>query len=145
MGDVEQIVDEIRQIVTQYKKEVPQRGRAWPASIRERVITLSRLEVSNSEISAKTGIPVPTVYIWTSGKIFNKRSKPSNSGEFVSVDVIPKKLTESQNKSLLAAREIPENLAAKNSKFYSATLPGGVRVDQLNLEALIELSRRLSS
>jgi hypothetical protein len=42
----QQILEEIRQISTQYLKEVPSNGRvAWPESIRARILALARLGV----------------------------------------------------------------------------------------------------
>ena len=121
-----QLFDEIRQLTEQYKREVPNARRVWPTSIRERVIALRRLELSSGEISRQTGIPAPTVYVMCRGKPYPRKNNPPG---FLPVQV-------SKNVDPLAK-------ACETQKLV-AILPGGIRVEGIPVETLLELCRRLS-
>lgn len=142
MQQIDQIIDEILQIIEQYKKEVPEARRAWPTSIRERVVSLRQLDLSDREIAERTGIPKATVYVMARGKKYGK-PKMSRNGRFLAVPVTSRRETPTQKNS----EDNSENLTAKVSKvrqeFVSATLPGGIRVEGLSIESLVELSRSL--
>lgn len=75
----QQLLEEIRQISTQYLKEVPSNGRvAWPESIRARVLALARLGVPRKKIAELTPIPAATVFLWCKGMPGNRaRGRPA--------------------------------------------------------------------
>lgn len=62
--EVEQLFSEIRQIIEQYKAEVHGRRQAWPKSVRDRVVSLSKLGMKNQVIARETGLSMNTVYSW---------------------------------------------------------------------------------
>ncbi len=77
----QQIIEEIRQIATQYLKEFPSNGRVtWPESIRARVLALARLGVRRKKIAALTPIPAATIFLWCKGiQGSNLRRRPSQN------------------------------------------------------------------
>ncbi len=58
------ILEEISQLCLQYKAEVPGRRRAWPRSIKDRVLALRRLGVSYVKIAQGSGLSAATLYSW---------------------------------------------------------------------------------
>lgn len=64
----QEILDELRQICSQYSKEVPGRRRPWPKSIKDRVIALRRARISFIKISEISGISLQTMYSWKLGR-----------------------------------------------------------------------------
>jgi hypothetical protein len=73
-----ELVDEIQQIIAQYKSEIRcGSGRvAWPESVRTRVISLARLEVPKKQIADLTDIPLATVFLWTRSIPSRGRGRP---------------------------------------------------------------------
>jgi hypothetical protein len=63
-----ELIDEIAQLTTQYRQEVPGERKTWPESIRSRVIELRRLGLPNAEIAKRTGISYYTVWSWREKK-----------------------------------------------------------------------------
>jgi hypothetical protein len=59
-----QLVDEIKQIVEQYSREVTTSRRTWPKSVRERVLALARLGVPRNRIAKLCALPSTTVFLW---------------------------------------------------------------------------------
>lgn len=131
-----QLFDEIRQIIDQYKKEVPSTRRSWPASIRERITRLRQLEVSKREISNRTGIPESTVYIMLRGKPYPRRAK----GAFLPVKV------RTEGTAVITGRndDGADQQTTQEVSRFTATLPGGIRVEGMTIEALAALSRGLA-
>ena len=59
------LFDEIRQLIEQYKAEVPGRRHAWPVSIKTRVLDLCNVEgMRLNEVATRTGLPYHTVLNW---------------------------------------------------------------------------------
>jgi len=135
MNRSEQLADEIRQIAQQYQKEVSTKRRAWPLSIKERVIELRQLGLSRREVFKMTGIPEPTVWIWTKGQ---KRESIKEGSRFVPVKVT------STVKSLTVRSDI-EPISPAIEQSLTVELPGGLRVLGMSIDTLILLSRRLAS
>ncbi len=61
--EVDLLIDEIHQIVEQYKAEVPAGNRSWPKSIEDRVIKLFPI-MNPLRIAELTGISRSTIYYW---------------------------------------------------------------------------------
>ncbi|MFN8790182.1 MAG: hypothetical protein ACK52I_06550 [Pseudomonadota bacterium] len=60
-----QIIAEVNQMREQYLAEVGEdRRRAWPKSIRERIMALDQLKLNRKEISRLTGVPYETIMQW---------------------------------------------------------------------------------
>jgi hypothetical protein len=60
-GDVTEVLNEIGQLLSQYRAGVPGRRRAWPGSVKSRVLGLRGLGLNFKEISRQTAIPYFTV------------------------------------------------------------------------------------
>ncbi|MCC6276277.1 MAG: hypothetical protein IT289_00020 [Oligoflexia bacterium] len=60
-----QIISEVNQMREQYLSEVGEdRRRAWPKSIRERILHLDAMEMNRKEIARLTGVPYETIMQW---------------------------------------------------------------------------------
>jgi hypothetical protein len=60
-----QIIGEINQMREQYFAEVgADARRAWPKSIRERIMALDQMKIARKEISRLTGVPYDTIMQW---------------------------------------------------------------------------------
>ena len=58
----------------QWRSEVGSRRRAWPQSIKDRILKLVDLKVPRKQISERTGVPYHTINLWS-----HKRRKASLS------------------------------------------------------------------
>ena len=74
---VDAIFEELVQICSQYKEEVPGRRRAWPKAIKERVLQLRKLGVSGAKIADRIAITYRTTISW----------QPRTESNFLSVSV----------------------------------------------------------
>ena len=54
----ETLMDEVRQLRTQYVNEVGSGRRVWPRSIKARILELEQVGIPPKIIAAKTGVPV---------------------------------------------------------------------------------------
>ena len=78
-----QLIDEIREIVPQYLREVGSGGRVvWPERIRRRVFALVRLGVPKKKIAELTSIPSATVFFWCKGVSGSRRRGRPARAEF---------------------------------------------------------------
>jgi len=59
-----ELVSEIKQIMEQYRREVPGRRRAWPEAIKSRVRRLNESGLSLYSIAQLIGIPYVTLKSW---------------------------------------------------------------------------------
>jgi len=81
MNKQDALVEAIRQISSQYKIEVPGKRRAWPKSLRARVMELVELGMDRKSVSRETDIPYFTVLKWS-------KERPENlSGEFREIEL----------------------------------------------------------
>lgn len=127
-----QLADEVKQIIEQYKKEVPTGRRTWPKSVRERVIEIRRLGLSSKKVFRLTGVPEPTVWLWTpgAGKGRGSRSK-----------FLPVQVTSTVIGTDLTAKS--ESLTVKSQLETLVELPGGIKIRGLDLDSIVALSRKL--
>jgi len=109
---VEQIVSEITEIMDQYRREVPSGRRAWPESIKSRVLSLRRAGVRCAEISRRTGLPYYTVLEWRRGQ----------SG-FVELPVV------------VEAKKV-STVTVPTLGTITVVLPSGVRIEGMCVEVL---------
>ena len=118
---------EINQLLTQYRQEVPGRRRAWPESIKSRVVQLRSLGVKFAQISERTTIPYHTVLQW--------RSK---STDFTPVKIVNRR-----------QREIVPTVTVKDPKpdlgTVTVTTPSGIRVEGVGRELLLEILSNLEA
>jgi hypothetical protein len=62
--DQKQIIEEIINLVSAFRREIPPGRSAWPQSIRDRVQFLHSSGMSYRQISVLTGLPYDTVVAW---------------------------------------------------------------------------------
>jgi hypothetical protein len=128
------ILNELKQICEQYKSEVPSRRRAWPQSIKKRILELRRLGVGASSIAEATLIPIQTIYSWQNGK--------SDDGTFLPVPVVKrKKAIKSPTVTVRRKRRPLEKPPANNQSPPTVTVvtPSGYRLEGLTYQMLREL------
>ena len=109
---VEQIVSEIVEIMEQYRREVPSGRRAWPESIKKRVLTLRESGIRCAEISRRTGLPYYTVLEW--------QKSPT---AFLELPVVMK-------------AEKVGTVTVPTSGVMTVSFPSGVRIEGVDVEAL---------
>ena len=141
-ASVEQLFSEIRQIYSQYKREVPKKRRPWPTSIQSRVLELWKLGVSTHQISVATTLPCQTMYSW------RQRLLRSNPG-FVPVRIIQrrrrKSLVESESHrgtTKLAPRSSSYSHSESTTLFtLTIVMPNGVRLEGVPLDQAARIAR----
>jgi len=129
----DQIVSELRQLCSQYRSEVPSRRRAWPRSIKERVLQLLQLELSSEEVSALTGIPAPTIYSW---KPEQQRPEPV----FLPIQVVAEKPLPERKPAPPRRRE-----RTKPAPTIIVIAPNGTRFEGLDLRSALAVAREMGS
>lgn len=89
----------------------------------------------------KQGVPVPTFYSWRRGPIDRIGNSSKEVGKFVAVQVCK---THTQT---LAAKKKEKILAAQDQGHsrngYDVFLPGGLKVEAVSLDHIIELTREV--
>ena len=63
--EISVIVEEVKQLVAQYLKEVPRGRNAWPQAIYRRIKNLWHMGLTPKEISNLTSVPYFTIYQWS--------------------------------------------------------------------------------
>ena len=111
----EQLYSEIADISAQYRQEVPSGRRAWPESIKSRVLALRKAGIRGAEISRRTGLPYYTVLQW-------REKSPS----FVELPVV-------------VAPQKVSTVTVPASSALSILLPSGARIEGLDLRSLTAL------
>jgi hypothetical protein len=130
-----QLLDELRQICSQYSKEVPGRRRPWPRSIRERVIALRRARISFGKISEASGISLQTMYSWKLGR--------ETRGAFLPVRVAKKpRLQPSRLENRKLRPEVQRDREQPST--VTVVLSTGLRIEGLDFGQAVEAARRLS-
>ena len=117
------ILDEIEQIAVLYQAEVPGKRKAWPQSVKDRVLELKMMGSSETEISQMTGISVQTIWSW---KLKQKLTELSAStSDFLPVQIKPSTVT------VEVASDKPTPIkprARKKSQALTVVTPLGFRV-----------------
>lgn len=138
MGDRKtELLDEVRQLVTQYRQEVPGSRKAWPRSIKERVIELVGLGVSSAETARLTGISYYTIIYWVEkmpAKFHSVRIVPAKSSATVTV-------AKRRGKKLLVGCRDNE---VQQTVTVTVAPPSGIRIEGVTLSFLRELLPMLS-
>ena len=118
MSQSQTILEDIKQIVLQFKNEVPRRRTTWSNSIRHRIAALHGLGMSSMAISKETAIPYHTVLKWKNAV-----------GEFKEVSTVTVPTLSSPSLAPVAT--------------VTVTTPNGCRVDGLSFERLLCVFERL--
>lgn len=138
-----QILEEIRQIKSQFATEVHRSRHAWPESLKKRTVLLHGLGLKAKDISQRTGISYFTLMNWLPrcrdrGKVLRSRGE-LQKGEFKALAVRenPKTATVTvahENEQPVDGHH-PRN-PGRLPLTVTVTLPGGARIDGVTPEFL---------
>lgn len=154
-SEFSQLLDELREICSQYAKEVPTKRRAWPESVKSRVLRLRFLGVSNHRIAQETGIPVMTLYTWKMPTAEEARRLPAPAESdsaphgFVPVRVVKRKTGLPVTGKGRAREKASRLLTVRNSDrrtsppTVTVVHPSGLRLEGLSFEQAMEAARTL--
>jgi hypothetical protein len=135
----QEIFHEIRQLIEQYRAEVPGGRRAWPEAVKSRVRAISAAGASLRDIAERTGLPYYTIIAWvpeSARRRYRKRSQGvPTGGKFSEIAVVPAKRA---NATVTVANEekAPRPGRAPQSTTVTVTLPGGIEVKGVTSEFL---------
>lgn len=136
--DRDQIVNELRELCTQYAAEVPSRRRTWPKSIKERVLQLSQSELSCERIAGLCGISAATIYGWKAAA--GRAPAPT----FLPVQIVEKKVEpvavrpESRPRARRRSR-------AKPTPTIIVIAPNGLRFEGLDVSQAMAIAERFGA
>lgn len=138
------LIDEIRQLKTQYVAEVGQGRRVWPRSIKERIIRLDQLGLSSKIIADKTGVPNETIASWRH-KVRHGLNKNFHILSVQSSTSLPE-LSKSVTVTVpVPDDKIPSPLVALESKTpIIVVTPNGLRIESIEPKSIIEILIGLS-
>lgn len=144
------ILDELAQLSSQYKAEVPGARQAWPESVKSRIRLLLDDGMTVAESSRKTGIPYYTLNSWSRQSharfIQAKLSEPQ-----LPANVLPekKKRGRPRKSHLLPAAVTVANLASRRPSANSVisevagtvtvTTPNGFKIEGLPIDVALRL------
>ena len=136
--DRDQIVNELRELCTQYEAEVPSRRRTWPKSIKDRVHQLLQSELSCERVSSLCGISAATIYGWKAAA--GRAAAPI----FLPVQIVDKKAEP------VAARPTPRPRARRRGRARSAPTiiviaPNGLRFEGLDVSQAMAIAERFGA
>lgn len=121
----ETAVDEIRQLIAQFRKEVPRPRGAWPESIKARAAQLAESGQSAKQIAEWIGLSYFTVLGWIPREFrrrYRKAGSGSEPGHFTAVAVRPKR----DCATVTVTRQARGVL---DTATVTVTLPGGAVID----------------
>jgi hypothetical protein len=134
------VLEEIRQLITQYRREVPSGRRAWPESIKARVAKLCVLGMTPKKISDYTELSYYTILGWVPEeqrrRYRTRQPTPADepSPHFAPVAIRDKSaiatVTVAKSSSGLALRPSASNVTV------TVTLPDGIRIEGVTPEFL---------
>jgi hypothetical protein len=120
----EEIFNELVQVCTQYKAEVPSKRRAWPESVKVRVFELRSLGVKWGEIGRRTGLCPQTMMTW----------KPA--GAF-----LPIKVVERAEATTMTVR-VPRKYQKRQVPTVTVVTPSGYRLEGLDQSSALLLMEK---
>jgi hypothetical protein len=132
-----QILEEVQQMISQYREEVPGARHTWPASIKTRILKLNGLGLTPKEISAASGLSYFTVVNWIPKEDRRRyrtgKQKTEQEGQFAQVAIRtppPAIATVTVAKRLkqLPAQTVSGSDLVKTAT-VTVTLPSGIRID----------------
>ncbi len=137
MGDRKsELLTEVSQIIAQYRQEVPGRRRAWPESIKNRVLELQRMGFERSDIAKGTGISYFTIFNWGEAK----------APRFEPVAIVPSRraLPKAATVTVTKCRRRHRPSCRPALTTVTVTMPGGIRIEGVTVEVLLKLLPQLS-
>jgi hypothetical protein len=142
----EELVGEIRQIVAQYRAEVPGGRRAWPEAIKSRVRAAFDLGTPLPVISENAGLSYHTLISWIPKdqrqRNRGRRGASREPGCFSQLRISPNKAITTV--TVTADRKPSRAITASPRRQYTrhetatvtVTLPSGIRIDGVTAEFL---------
>lgn len=126
----ENLIQEIIQVREQYFAEVGEdKRRAWPKSIRDRMLELCSQKYNRKELAKRTGIPYETIMQWLYvQRHATKMFQPVHIQDDATVTVAPK--------------SAPMPIKTESNSTVTVTFPDGCRVEG-SLGAVIEVIKYL--
>jgi len=134
----EQLIREIRDLMDQYRREVPGHRRRWPESIKMRVRQLRALGLMINEIAEETGLAYFTIIHWFETPPSRRRvarhlpEVGPMAAQFSPVKVTPATVTVAMGRKGELANDGPR-------QSFTLQLPNGARIEGLTAESLKEL------
>lgn len=125
---IESRLQEIRQIMIQYRAEVGSKRRPWPESIKKRVFEIVASGVTMKMVAEKTEIPYHTIIQW--------RQTQMRDGIFHSVSVADTKAIAVGTVTVPTAEPNPIGIV-------TVTTPDGYRIEAENARLAVELIQAL--
>ena len=129
------LFDEIHQLVNQYKQEVPGRRRAWPVSIKDRILEIcTNGEMSLYEVANRSGIPYHTLLTWR----FKDKKKAFKELAIVSVSPKPEPELKSATVTVMKRRRYQ-----KSGQTITVTVGNGMKIEGLDLNGAVRIVKQL--
>jgi hypothetical protein len=125
----ETLMDEVRQLRTQYVNEVGSGRRVWPRSIKTRILELEQVGIPPKIIAAKTGVPSETIASWR----FHRRHGVDKGFHALAVKSALPEIAKSGTVT------VTTNKMSKNSDSILVTLPDGLRIESVNVNAIVTI------
>ena len=120
------LMDEIRQLRTQYVNAVGAGRRVWPRSIKARILELEQVGIPPKVIAVKTGVPSETIASWR----FHRRHGVDKRFHALAVKSALPEIPKSGTVT------VTENKMPKNSDSILVTLADGTRIKSTNAAAI---------
>jgi hypothetical protein len=118
IAEAEKLIEEVQQMKSQYQAEVGTTGRkVWPRSIKERVMTLDKMEIGAKRVAELTGIPYETILQW------RYTEKHRSKKQFHEIAVL-----EPKKKATVTVPDKKSESILTNAT-VTVTLESGVRID----------------
>jgi transposase-like protein len=132
------ILEDVRQLITQYCREVPGGRRAWPESVKVRVVKLFSLGMPLAEISRRSELSYHTILSWVPvedrGRYRARQRKVAGpDGHFA-----PVAIRERQAIATVTVANHPKNIVPISARnvTVTVTLPDGIRIEGVTPEFL---------
>lgn len=122
------LLEEVRQLLQQYRAEVPGRRRAWPESIKSRAFELRSLGKNFTQIAEETGLPYFTLLKW---------HKEKKSPGFAVV-----KLVKSRKAIPPETGTVTESVSTRTER-VTVTVGAQIRIEEVSLDFLLSLLPKL--
>lgn len=132
----EELIDEIKQIIVQYREEVERDRKPWPKAIKDRVAELLTSGMTAPEICRATGLAYHTVLKWRPSSIKRGAPRGIHVSKFKEVAVVPVRVPQIPTEpSTPRVREIKGTV--------TVTTPSGFKIEVQFLDHAIELIAKL--
>ena len=134
------VLEEIRQLIIQYRREVPSGRRAWPESIKSRVAKLCVLGMTPKKISDHTELSYNTILGWVPEEQRRRyRTRQPTPADAPSPHFAPVAIREKSAIATVTVAKSPSRLALRPSGAngtVTVTLPDGIRIEGVTPEFL---------